>query len=261
MGDDLHDLLTRVASGEVSPADAADRLRDLPSDDDAPAAPAPPAAARVARVAIRSEGVRLTVVADPTVAEAVALGRHRLRREDGVLHVDTGAAAVDGYAVDGSSTLPRWLAWLPQGGGERVTVRVNPALPVSIDALGSMVEVRGLQGGLTASASGATLIALDVAGPLDIRAVTAKVFVRARLDGGDSTIATELSRVDLRLLPGSDVRVAVDAELGAASILGADVPSSRSADGLRASASHVVGAGTGSVTVTARLGKAEVRLP
>ncbi len=270
MNDILRSLLTQVAAGEVSPDEAAVRLHEIDleagaaealADEKAPpprAVGRPPA---LARVAIRSEGVRLTVRADPNVAEAVVEGPHRITRDGAVLSIDTGAAAVEGYSVD-APALPRWLSWLPKGaGGERVTVRMNPALALSIDALGSLVEVHDVQGGLTATVNGAKFLALDVAGPLDLKAMTGHVFVRARLVGGDSTITTELSRATLHLLPGSDVRVAVRAEMGSATVAGGPHESTRSDDGLRMSADAAVGSGAGLVTVTARMGKAEVTLP
>jgi hypothetical protein len=273
MDTDLRSLLSRVASGDVSPDEAARLLDDLPADDLGPqtepaASPAAPSGPKPAgrrpsaleRVAIRSEGVRLTVLGDPDVAEAVVLGQHRITREGAILTIDTGAAAVEGYSVSGPA-LPRWLAWLPTGaGGERVTVRMNPALALSIDALGSLVEVRDVQAGLTASVSGAKFVALDVAGPLDVRAMTAHVLVRARLDAGESAVSSELSNIDVRLLPGSDVRVAVRSELGSATVSGGPHESTRS-DDLRMTADAVVGAGTGSLTVNARMGRAEVTLP
>ena len=147
--DPLRDLLARVAAGEVDPEEAA---RLLDEDPTAPTVDRVSVEATVRSLVLRAGGVKLTVVADPSVDTLVADGPHALHHEGTALVLE--APHAEGYQTQPP---PRFLGWVPTtwtgGRGEKVTVRVNPSLPLTIDATACGVEVVGLRAALTLAGS------------------------------------------------------------------------------------------------------------
>ncbi len=77
MTSDLRSILNDVASGTISPEEA----QILMSERAAAAGGPPEEEPRVVkRIAVRGSAVRLTILADPTVATAVAEGPHRVEQ-------------------------------------------------------------------------------------------------------------------------------------------------------------------------------------
>jgi hypothetical protein len=247
----LRDLLTRVASGDLDPAEAARLL------DEDPAAPtldrrdgigseAPPSG-----VAIHAGGVKLTIVADPTVATAVADGPHALRREGSVLVLD--APSEDGYRTTPS---PRFLGWVPTvwtgGRGQKVLVRINPSLPLTVEATACAVEISGMRAALTLGGSASSVSVRDHVGALHGSLAMGSLDVVATVSE-PSDLACELGSVDVRLLPGSDVTVTATTDLGEVKL-----PDKPKREAASARQTYVVGEGTHPFTVAVRLGSASV---
>jgi hypothetical protein len=268
MDTDLRTLLNKVAAGEVSPTDAAEQLDS--AADTTPSAPTtgvtdaaahPSGPASVARIVIRSEGAKLIVLADPNVAEAIAEGPHQFSREGNVLHVRTGEPNENGGFRMGGG-MPRWLNWLPPGPGQRrVTVRVNPNVPVELDAMASDIEVSGLRRRFVARVNTSQFLVRDHEGSLDFSVMMSNSEVDVLLREGDSRITSDLSDVTVRLLPDSDVRVRATAKMGSVDFERSAFFAQKNADGFTASSDAVVGAGTASLSVEARMGAVKVRLP
>jgi hypothetical protein len=259
MDTDLRSLLTRVAAGEVSPAAAAEQLDAAEPKISAPASTNSPTSP--ARLVIRCEGASLVVIADPTVAEAIADGPHEFSREGDVLRVRTGDPSENGgFRVGGG--LPRWLSWLPPGPGQRrVTVRVNPLMPVELDAMASDIEVRGLRGNFVARVNTSQFQVRDHEGRLDLSVMMSSSEVDVLLREGESQITSDLSDVAVRLLAGSDVRVHATAKMGSVDFERNAHFAQRNTDGLSVSSDAVVGAGAATLRVEARMGAVKVRLP
>jgi hypothetical protein len=249
--DPLRDLLTRVASGELDPADAA---RILDEDPTAPTLDHPePTRGPVASVQIRAGGVKLVVVADPSVDTAVADGPHSVRHDGTALVIE--APHAEGYRVEPP---PRFLGWVPTvwtgGRGERVTVRVNPRLPLTIDATACSVDVSGIHADLTLAGMSSSVKVRDHRGPVHGTVTMGSTTVVGDITG-PSSLVCELGSVNLRLTGGSDVVLTASAELGSVKVAGAKPTSLH--DG---SARHVmtVGAGSNPFDVTVRMGSISV---
>ena len=105
--DPLRELLARVAAGEVGPDEAA-RLLDedptAPTHDRSSDLPAFPSGS-VTAVMIKAGGVKLTVVADPTVDTLVADGPHALRQDGPTLVLE--APGADGWKTQAAAEVPR----------------------------------------------------------------------------------------------------------------------------------------------------------
>jgi len=252
--DPLRDLLTRVAAGEVDPAEAARLLDEDPATptldrtSDLPASPS----GRVTALIIKAGGVKLTVVADPTVDTLVADGPHTLRQDGPTLVLE--APGADGWKTQPA---PKYLGWVPNvvwtaGRGEKVHVRVNPALPLTVDATASAVEIVGTRSSLTLGGSASSVKVRDHVGTLSMGSAAVVGTIT-----GPSDFSCELGSLDLRLDRGSDATVTAFAEMGSLKVAGGDAGSDTSFDGT-ASRTVVAGAGTHPFGITVRMGSASI---
>ena len=257
--DPLRDLLARVAAGDLAPDEAARLL------DDDPAAPTldhgsalPLTASGVGALLIKAGGVKLTVVADPTVDTLVADGPHALRQDGPTLVLE--APGTDGWKTQPP---PKYLGWVPNvvwtaGRGEKVHVRVNPSLPLTVDASASSVDVIGTRSSLTLGGSASAVKVRDHVGSLHGTMSMGSAAVVGTITG-PSEFTCELGSLDLRLEPGSDVTVSASAEMGSLKVArdGGRPDSFASYDGT-SSQSGVAGAGTHPFVVSARMGSASI---
>ena len=256
--DSLRDLLTRVAAGEVDASEAARLLDEDPSAptvDRTSELTASPSGS-VAAVIIKAGGVKLTVVADPTVDTLVADGPHTLRQDGPTLVLE--APGADGWKTQPA---PKYLGWVPNvvwtaGRGEKVHVRVNPALPLTVDATASAVEIVGTRSSLTLGGSASSVKVRDHVGSIHGTLSMGSAAVVGSITG-PSDFSCELGSLDLRLDRGSDVTVTAFAEMGSLRVAGGDAGSDASFDGT-ASRTVVAGAGTHPFGITVRMGSASI---
>lgn len=260
---ELHDLLAQVASGELDPAEAARRLDEDPTAPTVDTAPLP-SYTGITGVVITGVGVRLHVVADPSVATAVADGPHLVRQDDDRLVFDLPGRA---RREDGFAATPRWqwgkmrIDW-PYGSGERVTVRVNPALSLRLELTACDANVRGMRSALEVGCFSSSLGVVDHDGPLTGTITTGSARIDAVLRGGSDALSCDMSSLKLTLLPGSDTTMAAQAEMGSIKVVGPTTGQPRAdSPGPRTSTRAVVGAGTGRLEVAVRMGSAKVVLP
>jgi hypothetical protein len=209
MTDDLlRDVLTRVAEGDLDPTEAA---RLLDEDPAAPTSERRDLPTALTGIVIRAGGVKLRVLADPSVDAAVAEGPHTVRQDGSTLVVE--APGGEGYRT---TEPPRFLSWVPTvwtgGRGERVTVRVNPRLALTVDATACSVDVTGLAADLALTAVSCAVKVRDHRGCVRGSASMASVDVAGVITGPGS-LSCELGSLNLRLLPGSDVAVTVASEM------------------------------------------------
>jgi hypothetical protein len=251
----LRDLLARVASGDLDPAEAARLL------DDDPAAPTVDSSATsattvdgvVASLTIHAGGVKLTVVADPTVAAVVVDGPHALRREGQALVLE--APGEGGWKT---TPPPRFLGWVPSvwtgGRGEKVHVRVNPRIALTVEATACSVEITGLRAALTLGGSASSVKVRDHEGALHGSMAMGSVAVVGTVSD-PSDLTCELGSLDVRLSSRSDVTVTATSELGEVKVSG---PGKLAQETSTSRQTLVVGDGAHPFTVAVRLGSASV---
>lgn len=249
---DLRDLLQRVAAGELSPEEGQRLL-----DETTPAAPTlvPADGPAVARVAVRGTGVRLTVVADPTVATAVADGPHRVERDGDRLVIRSGSDG-DGYqTTSGPASV---MSWINSGlrGGTRLQVRVNPDLPLEIAVVAGSLTVSGPQAPLVVSVEAGAAKLTGGRGPLRMTTMTGSADVSWQFTG-ESSIGVELGSAAIRVAAGSDAVVSADGSLSSIALRAPDGTTYGTQTG-SAIPAVTAGAGTGALAVAVRLGSAEV---
>ncbi|MCU0264907.1 MAG: hypothetical protein MUC45_02165 [Actinomycetia bacterium] len=268
---DVRALLTEVAEGRLDPAEAARLLDQAPAaapaqaesqpapDDAAAAVPPPSPDQAVRRVVVRATARSVRLVGDVTVDSATVEGPHAVYREGADLVVGPPEAAAEpgSYSYEQRSTLSRWLAesstW-----GTPLTVRVHPTLPVEAEVTAGALRISGLAAPLSVKVTAGSLVVADCVAPVQgvVRAGSARLDMRPV---GESSVRVETGSVDLRLQPGSDVRVRTRVQLGEVSVRGADGTWRKvSPEGTE---EVVVGTGRDTVDLDLVMGSAKVRLP
>ena len=196
----IQQILEDVAAGRLDPAEAS-RLIDAagPKAADGSAStagpaftgkPAPPAVPDIERILVRATSRRVRIVGDPSVATVAIEGQHQVRR-DGSTLVVTGE--VEPIPTDDAFTLLSGGRWREVAG--RVQVEGARALDHLRVTAGSL-RVRGAEN------------------PFDLLVQAGSAQVEARLTRGHSRMRCESGSLQLSLLPGSDVRVRADVQLG-----------------------------------------------
>lgn len=212
----------------------------------------------VRRVVVRITARSVRVVGDVTVGTATVEGPHSVRREGADLVVGAPESAEPGsYAYEQRSQWSRLLAG-SSAWGTPLTVRVNPLLPVDVEVTAGSLRVSGLHAPLGVRLTAGSLVAADCSGPVQgvVRAGSARLDTRPE---GTSALRVETGSVDLRLLPGSDVRVTSRVQLGEVVVRAADGTVRKlSPEG---SDEAVVGAGTNAVDLDVVMGSVKVTLP
>lgn len=252
MNDVRRRILEEVAQGVLSPQEAAALLQEV----DAAGSPATtavavrPAEGEVAEVSIRCPAGKLTVIGDPTVKEAVAVGPHSMRREGDVLAITLDDPSGAGFSIVAGP------GFRFSSVNRQLEVRMNPALRLRFDGQAASVVITGVTGPITGSVqAGATRIE-GFEGPLNLSAQAGSIVASGRLSGGSSRITCEAGAVRLGLRKGSSVRIKASSTLGKVKLLGEQ----RRTEGwgIGSTQEAVVGGGEGSLEIVTSMGAVAV---
>jgi len=143
MEDAKREILKRVATGTITAEEAALELETLDGAPEPGAGePVKPATGTIARVRVASAFGTLNVIGDESVLEAVAEGPHTARREGDTLVIETDDLADDNDFV--FSGVRRFTLGLDFG-HRRVTVRMNPRLPLDAEVQAGTLRIQGIQ--------------------------------------------------------------------------------------------------------------------
>src|ERR1700682_1335864 len=212
MDDARRAILTRVAAGTLTPAEAATFLDAVERGQ----TPAPgsrltsSAGSDIRGVRVSSNFGRIIVLGDASVDQATAEGPHVARQENGIFVIET-EQRVDGDfwfgQRDGGS-------WWNSFRGPTVTVRMNPRLEAWISADAGSVTVRDVRASIHAEVQAGSLVIQGFAGPLDLAASAGSIRAEGSLREGSSRIRCEMGSIRIALTPDSDVRVSATANMG-----------------------------------------------
>lgn len=207
MKDLQREILQQVASGAISAEEGAARLESLV---DTTAIPEMPAADQKALPAARSVRVSsqfgaAEIVGDPSVDFAVADGPHQVRQE--------GDAMVIQHQPFGESDA---FSFGPAGASfaRRLTVRMNPDLPLFASVQAGNVRVDGVHGPITAEVQAGNCSVSDFRGPLSLTVQAGNVSATGRLDSGKSSVRCEMGSVKIYLDRGSNVHIKAYTAMG-----------------------------------------------
>jgi len=228
MKDLQREILNQVAAGTISAEEAAARLEALDSSppgpgESAPAAEPPrasTAAAAAHRVKVTSTLGSAEIVGDPSVAVAVADGPHRARQDGDTLVIEqTPLNESDSFAFshgESRRVVITGLDWQRR----KLTVRMNPDLPLFVNIQGGNARVDGVHGPISTEVQAGNCRIDDFRGPLTLVVQAGNVHADGRLDGGASTVRCEMGSVRVGLARGSNVKVSARATMGKVAIEG-----------------------------------------
>lgn len=193
-------VLERVSSGELSPEEALALLAQRPEPE---GRGLPAEGPRT--VLIKADLGAVTIVADPTVRDAVAVGAHDLRRTDDMIRI-TGAH--DGGILSDGRLLPR------RGRRHALRVRLNPDLALKVRLGAGSVHVDGMEAAVDVRVELGTATLERLSHPFDVKVESGSVSLQSLLTAGASSISCELGTVSVRLSPKSSVTVSATTEAG-----------------------------------------------
>jgi hypothetical protein len=244
MEDQRRTILQRVAGGEITPDEGAALLDALSNSSTAVATTAPPGPAASRLKVTRALG-SVIVEGDPSVREAVAYGRHSARREGSTLVIE-GDEETGEYAFIWAG---RRHIRFGRDDVQPLRVRVNPTLPVEVEAQAGTLRVMNMQAPIKANVQAGSARLENFDGPIELDVQAGSVRGQGRLAGGASRIRCEAGSIRLDLKPGSSVRIGAKMSLGRVQVEGAVQQSSNS---------WVVGSGDGTLDIEATMGSVRV---
>lgn len=248
-------ILEFVASGQVTPEEAAQLLESLPPDaaadpdthqnpppavEEAPANPDPDG---VVTIRVRSNCRAVSIVGDPDVHTAIAEGDHTARIEGGVLTIESTLDRAPGFAFMRTPGMrARTMARVGAQHVRPLNVRMNPdlALDTQMDA-GSMT-IRDVHGPIRAHTSAGALRIQGFTSPIDLRIAAGSATAHGRIDHGTSRVECDAGKVSIRLTPDSSVDIRGRVNLG------------------QLNAPDRIGDGDGELQIVANLGAVDVGL-
>ena len=246
------EILSQVAAGKITAEEGAARLEALDAQSSAePAAPTPlvPApAGEVRQVKVVSKFGSAEVVGDPSVTGAVADGPHKARQEGDTLIIEQTPVSEDTtfeFSRPHSRVIVNGFDF-----GRRVTVRMNPALPLVASVQAGNLRVQGVNGPIVADVQAGNCKLGDFRAPVKLTVMAGNIDAFGRIDSGESSIRCEMGQVKVGLARGSNVRINARTTMGKVAIEG---------DGMRKNATQVtVGSGAGSLDIECTMGNVKV---
>ena len=235
---DRREILSRVAAGTISPEEAASRLDAIDQDPDE-------TDTGIHRVRVIKRLGAAEVIGDPNVRDAVAEGQHRARIEGDVMIIEGENANEPGTFITRS-----WLGFPEHSSGDRLVVRVNPALALDLQVQAGSLRVNGVEGPIRADVQASSATIDGFSKPLDLTIQAGSMRATGRLDEGESRITCDAGSVNLYLERGSSVRIKAQAHLGKVVLPGVE--------GSSGAQDVTVGAGTASLLIKTNIGSVNV---
>jgi hypothetical protein len=203
--DERRQLLEDVARGEITPEDAANRLRggdddsndeqpdpadrtwtfvDEDDDDDDDPATRAPASGTTRRLRIEASAAKVEVIGDATIAEAVAQGDCTMHRDGDTLVISTDPVERFqgfGIRIHGRKVLVDHP--------DRVKVRVNPNLPLELDVNAGAITVKGVDAPVDCEVNAGAVKLKGLSQPVNARVNAGSLKWSGRLSDGSSTVS------------------------------------------------------------------------
>lgn len=231
------EILEKVASGEISPEDAADLLGAL--DKRASAVASDEASREVTSIRVSGTFRTLIIDGDPSVRTAVAEGPHRVHTDGTTMIFDTDLDEDEpSYVVFGPRGERRSRRSVEVGDinvrvGRRgfrwdsgrwnfsdlskrpaLTIRMNPDLPLEVQMTAGSARVRGIHGPIVADLTAGSARFEGVRSPFRAEVEAGSVSVSGLFDRGESSVRCTAGSVRIRLERGSSVRIVARTTMG-----------------------------------------------
>ena len=225
MEDKKRQILNQVRAGTITAEEGAARLDELASENAAGTAtrerPAPAAlqpAPNAASVKVVSQFGSAEVVADPTVATAVAEGPHRVRLDGNTMvieHVPFQEEDTFTFGMAGRRIEINGFDFKTRRG---LKVRMNPDLPLVASVQAGSLRVDGVHGPITAEVQAGSCNVNDFRGPINVVAQAGSVTASGCIDSGTSKVRCEMGSIRLSLNKQSSVKITARTTMGKVAI-------------------------------------------
>jgi hypothetical protein len=253
MQDLQREILNQVASGQISATEGAARLEGLGAE---VPSPAPPAAAVTMPRSVKVISLLGTanIVADPTVAVAVAEGPHRARTDGDVLVIEHAGLdeGNDTFTFGGGRNV---VVAGPDLQRRSISIRMNPDLPLSASVQAGNLNAVGLRGPIKAEVQAGNFRLDEFRGPINASVQAGNVTASGILLAGESTIRCEMGSVKLNLQKSSSVRITAKATMGKVSIDGGGTMKMHQGGAVR---EVTVGSGTATLDIDCTMGSVRI---
>lgn len=245
MNDPRRQILQEVAAGTISAEEGAARLAALDTEQaaTAPVTATPQPAPSIREVRLSARFGNTEVIGDPSVASAVADGPHRARQDGDVMVIEQSL-----LGGSGSFEFRRAGRGLLGFDGDKLTIRMNPAVALTARVQAGNLRISGLHGAVSGDVQAGNCDLTDFRGPLTLNVSAGSVNAQGRLDGGVNAIRCQMGEVNVALDPTSSVRVRARSTLGDVVL---DGPGSTGSE-------LTVGSGAGSLECSCTMGTIRV---
>ncbi len=228
MSDKKREILNQVRTGTITAEEGAARLDALAAQAEPPAATATaaprlgdisaPTAPAASSVKVLSQFGSAEVVADPTVATAVAEGPHRARVHGGTLVIEHVPFQEEDTFTFGMAGRRIEINGFDFKTRRSLKVRMNPDLPLNASVQAGSFRVDGVHGPITAEVQAGSCIVNDFRGPLNVVAQAGSVTASGCIDSGTSKVRCEMGSIRLSLNKQSSVKITARATMGRVAI-------------------------------------------
>jgi hypothetical protein len=209
-------ILSQVAAGTLSAEEGAARLEALETE------PAVASAARPSSTSDAAPGVRQVrvfarlgnteIIGDPSVSYAVAEGPHKARQDGDTMIIEQSPLDDEASFV---FSRPQGQVRIPRVNiGDRLIVRMNPALALAAKTQAGNLQIDGVRGAVTAEVQAGNCDIVEFRGPLNLRVMAGNVTAKGRLESGASAIRCQMGEVRVVLDKSSSVRIRARTTMG-----------------------------------------------
>src|SRR5216684_4813262 len=216
MKDLQREILSQVAAGTLTAEEGAARLEALESEPTVPSAsrpaPAGETGAGVRQVRVFARLGNTEIIGDPSVSYAVAEGPHRARQEGDTMIIEQSPLDDEASFI---FSRPQGQVRIPRVNiGDRLIVRMNPALALAAKTQAGNLQINGVKGAVSAEVQAGNCDIVEFRGPLNLRVMAGNVTATGRLDGGSSAIRCQMGEVRVVLDKSSSVRIRAHTTMG-----------------------------------------------
>ena len=216
MRDLQREILSQVAAGTLSAEEGAARLEALETEPAVPSTarplPTSDAVRGVKQVRVFARLGNTEIIGDPSVSYAVAEGPHKARQDGDTMIIEQSALDDEASFV---FSRPQGQVRIPRVNiGDRLIVRMNPALALAAKTQAGNLQIDGVRGAVTAEVQAGNCDIVEFRAPLNLRVMAGNVTAKGRLDGGASAIRCQMGEVRVVLDKSSSVRIRARTTMG-----------------------------------------------
>ena len=262
MEDKKREILDQVRTGTITAEEGAARLDELASESapatatrERPSTPASQPAPQAAAVKVLSQFGSAEVVADRTVATAIAEGPHRVRVDGDTMVIEHVPFQEEDTWTFGTARRRIEINGFDFKNRRSLKVRMNPDLPLVVSVQAGSLRVDGVHGPITAEVQAGSCNVNDFRGPINVVAQAGTVTASGCIDSGASKVRCEMGSIRISLDKQSSVKISARTTMGKVAI---DDESGERAIAGQAGKDVTIGSGAGTLDIEGTMGNVRI---